>query len=424
MALNGPDWQMEEAHVARLRAEFDGCDSTSSGFLGRDELTTLTQRLHLQEHLPHLQERLLGPRGDRQVNFEQFKDGFVAVLSRSLDFSTSEDDSSYLEPEQQQQEEALEGALGSKVSSDVSFLCTSASPVSSALHRERSFHFMSSSSLTVGLRLLSVLDDGDGTARPDHVLSLWRDEGLQDSPSVLQMLDFSLDEPLSLSDLTLALDNELLVSGHSVHQAALICYRTELQHLQTLVEQSCGERDKAKSDLDQVELRNLKLLQEVDDRQNQEETSAQDRIRQVELSCRGRLSALRSQMEQEAESMLQQIEREKSVLQRTVVELTSREDDLQGELCALRQVRQEKDSVENFALDQEVSGLRLRLSQSQLNVNKLHQELERLLLDKLVCPTLAALSERGRVSHVLLVLFSDWPLEFGSAARCGLTDSG
>lgn len=33
-----------------------------------------------------------------QVNFEEFKDGFVAVLSHSLDFSTSEDDSSYLEP--------------------------------------------------------------------------------------------------------------------------------------------------------------------------------------------------------------------------------------------------------------------------------------------------------------------------------------
>lgn len=34
----------------------------------------------------------------RQVNFDEFKEGFVAVLSRSLDFSTSEEDSSYLEP--------------------------------------------------------------------------------------------------------------------------------------------------------------------------------------------------------------------------------------------------------------------------------------------------------------------------------------
>lgn len=32
------------------------------------------------------------------MNFEDFKDGFVAALSHSLDLSTSEDDSSYLEP--------------------------------------------------------------------------------------------------------------------------------------------------------------------------------------------------------------------------------------------------------------------------------------------------------------------------------------
>lgn len=32
------------------------------------------------------------------MNFEEFKEGFVAVLSRSLDFSTSEEESSYLEP--------------------------------------------------------------------------------------------------------------------------------------------------------------------------------------------------------------------------------------------------------------------------------------------------------------------------------------
>lgn len=32
-----------------------------------------------------------------QVNFEEFKEGFVEVLSRSLGLSTSEEDSSYLD---------------------------------------------------------------------------------------------------------------------------------------------------------------------------------------------------------------------------------------------------------------------------------------------------------------------------------------
>lgn len=50
--------------------------------------------------------------------------------------------------------------------------------------------------------------------------------------SLSQTLDFPLEERLSLADLTLALDNELLVSGNGIHQAALISYKNEIQHLQ------------------------------------------------------------------------------------------------------------------------------------------------------------------------------------------------
>ncbi|XP_071370846.1 ninein-like protein, partial [Centroberyx affinis] len=113
---------MEEAehsrYVAQLKAEFDGCDSTATGFLDRDELTELCRRLQLDTHLPLLLHTLLGEQpysrthththththtllGEQpysRVNFEEFKEGFVAVLSRSLDFSTSEEESSYLEP--------------------------------------------------------------------------------------------------------------------------------------------------------------------------------------------------------------------------------------------------------------------------------------------------------------------------------------
>lgn len=49
---------------------------------------------------------------------------------------------------------------------------------------------------------------------------------------VFQTLDFSLDERLSLAELTLALDNELLVSGNGIHQAALISYKNEIHFLQ------------------------------------------------------------------------------------------------------------------------------------------------------------------------------------------------
>lgn len=43
------------------------------------------------------------------MNFEEFKEGFVAVLSRSLDFSTSEEDSSYLEPGERKENILIRG---------------------------------------------------------------------------------------------------------------------------------------------------------------------------------------------------------------------------------------------------------------------------------------------------------------------------
>ncbi|MEQ2226209.1 hypothetical protein ILYODFUR_025242 [Ilyodon furcidens] len=91
----------EEEHshyVAQLKAEFKSCDTTATGFLDRDELTELCRKLQLDAHLPLLLDTLLGERPYGRVNFEEFKDGFVAILSRCLDFNTSEDNSSYLEP--------------------------------------------------------------------------------------------------------------------------------------------------------------------------------------------------------------------------------------------------------------------------------------------------------------------------------------
>ncbi|KAK5908955.1 hypothetical protein CgunFtcFv8_016970 [Champsocephalus gunnari] len=85
-------------YVSQLKVEFDSCDSTSSGLLDRDALRELCSKLRLDAHLALLTHTLLGEGRHARVNFEEFKEGFVAVLSRSLDFSASEDDSSYLQP--------------------------------------------------------------------------------------------------------------------------------------------------------------------------------------------------------------------------------------------------------------------------------------------------------------------------------------
>lgn len=375
---------MEEAehshYVAQLRAEFDSCDTTATGFLDREELTVLCRKLQLDAHLPLLLDTLLGTRTYARVNFEEFKEGFVAVLSRSLDFSTSEDDSSYLEPvvpeevkpkfvkgtkrygrrsrpdnkpdsaltcdsedsppsrneptdlspgvrraklrrstslesveslksdedagsqkeniqpdfqskglhqknvelgvvvgegrvcdggiltemcghlglQQLNTEELdlllrkLDPDLDGKVSlRDFQKVLRSSAPIScstpvrpadlqrapqqsEAASEEHTARSTTPSLLTatVGQRVLSRLDDGSGCSNPERVMALWTEEGIRNSRDILQTLDFPLEERLSLADLTLALDNELLVSGNGIHQAALISYKNEIQYLQ------------------------------------------------------------------------------------------------------------------------------------------------------------------------------------------------
>ncbi|XP_078261430.1 ninein-like protein isoform X6 [Rhinoraja longicauda] len=89
----------QKEYVCQLRQEFGQCDSSGSGYLDRDGLTDLCQSLHLDTQLPVLLQTLLGSSPHTRVNFEEFKEGFVAVLSAGIDLSTSEDDSSYFKPD-------------------------------------------------------------------------------------------------------------------------------------------------------------------------------------------------------------------------------------------------------------------------------------------------------------------------------------
>ncbi|MBN3275562.1 NINL protein, partial [Polyodon spathula] len=93
---------MDEAeqnrYVSQLKGVFDSCDTTGTGYLDQGELTELCHKLHLEAHLPVLLKTLLGTDHYARVNFEEFKEGFVAVLSNFLELSTSEEESIYLEP--------------------------------------------------------------------------------------------------------------------------------------------------------------------------------------------------------------------------------------------------------------------------------------------------------------------------------------
>ncbi|XP_062851228.1 ninein-like protein [Trichomycterus rosablanca] len=548
---------MDEAeqnrYVAQLKEEFDSCDTTGTGYLDKEELTVLCHKLSLDAHLPLLLDVLLGPEHYARVNFEEFKEGFVAVLSRSLDLSTSEEESSYLEPvpeevspkfvkgtkrygrrsrpdktastpkantenlppfnteqddtsfvsvrraklrrstslesveslksdedtasnkvtsgeqdssqnsvhfEAQGQlklwkpnssgsrkyhtgpcqdvtdvqvkaiwEELGVGAEGTLNKQELSKVCnhiglkdlqteeldalfrkldkdldgrvsltefqkglfrhgdlpapTAAStpvrliaqhPLSQAFE-EQVVRSASPSLLSaaVGQRLLSRLDDGSGCTSPEQVIAVWTEEGIRNSRDILQTLDFSLEERLSLAELTLALDNELLVSGNGIHQAALISYKDEIQFLQMLANQACLERDKIKADLELADRRNLQLVREIDDRHATMESLNESKIKDLEQGYREKLCALRSETEQENEVLLQQLEREKDKLKDEVEILRAQEASLQREVNT---------AIEEYTrLEEENCALKKKLSESESTIAKL-KELNHVLQDK------------------------------------------
>ncbi|XP_027862797.1 ninein-like protein isoform X2 [Xiphophorus couchianus] len=522
---------MEEAepsrYVTQLRAEFDSCDSTATGFLDREELTELSRKLQLDAYLPLLLDTLLGERPHGRVNFEEFKNGLVVVLSHSLDFSTSEDDSSYLVPAIPQEvkpkfvkgakrygrrsrpetqsstsldstptrtkpmdlnldssppgvhraklrrstslesveslksdeetgssrldqqlfhnKDQQQDAGGRAGGCDVAAVCDhldlqeallqrldanrdanldanrdgrvairkvlwsstptlSSTPIRSAdlqrapLWNQQLVPDGSARSLitaTVGPRVLTRLDDGSGGTSPERVAALWAEAGIRNSQQILQSLDFPLEERLSLSDLTLVLDNELLLSANSVHQAALISYRTEIQHLQEALEQASRERDKLRSDLDRADQQNLQLVREADDRHASMEALNQNRIRDLESDFRRRAAALRLQAEQENEVLLQQGERERSALRQELQLLRGKEAELQEELDAAAQ--------EKLRLQQELSALQSALREADGSVQRLQTDLDQLLLHKLggLDPAGAGLSHEERFCELL-----------------------
>ncbi|XP_032705326.1 ninein-like protein isoform X1 [Lontra canadensis] len=91
------DDEEENHYVSQLREVYSSCDTTGTGFLDREELTQLCLKLHLEKQLPILLQTLLGNDHFARVNFEEFKEGFVAVLSSSAGVGSSDEDSSSLE---------------------------------------------------------------------------------------------------------------------------------------------------------------------------------------------------------------------------------------------------------------------------------------------------------------------------------------
>ncbi|MBN3317838.1 NINL protein, partial [Atractosteus spatula] len=582
----GMDEEEQNHYVSQLREVFDSCDTTGTGYLDKEELSELCRKLHLEPHLPVILSTLLGPGHYARVNFEEFKEGFVAVLSHSLELSTSEEESSYLEPvlaeevrpkyvkgtkrygrrsrpeargseveiaedpetpgpraargepfswgartEQLRRSASLEsvevsgrqpraapgllpggswlhireplvfepvsGGHGGRFSRDsfplhsalpepapihvscqvrgqsrrwkpdavgsprqtagprdvtdgqmkaiwdelgvggsgylnrqeLSLVCDSiglgglqseeldalfarldkdrdgrvslkefqeglfrpaplSAPTTSTPIKPQQWGSLSQAfedsasrsarpsvlSTTVGPRLLSCLDDGSGGASAEQVIGIWSSEGIRNGKDILQILEFPLDEKLSLAELTLALDNELLSSANGIHQAALISYKSEIQFLHVQAEQACKERDKLKADLERAEKRNLQLVREVDDRHAAMESLNESKIKDLEQDYRDKLSAIRSDLERENELLWQQANQQKAKLEEDLATLWAEDTSLRADVTAAAE--------ENSHLEKEVNELRKKLSESEKTISKLQKDLDNLLMSK------------------------------------------
>uniref|UniRef100_A0A4W4EC88 Ninein-like protein n=1 Tax=Electrophorus electricus TaxID=8005 RepID=A0A4W4EC88_ELEEL len=217
-------------------------------------------------------------------------------------------------------------------------------------------------SATVGQRLLTRLDDGSGYTTPERVVALWTEEGIRNSKDILQTLDFSLEERLTAG------------SGNGIHQANNMLMMSYYCYFRGLVHQACQERDKAKADLELTDRHNLQLIREIDDHHATMESLNESKVKDLEQDFRDKLTALRNETERDNEMLLQQAKREQAKLNEEVALLKAQEGSLKEEATTTIK--------ENSRLEEEISDLKGRLSESESTISKLRRDLDHVLQDK------------------------------------------
>ncbi|KAK1791790.1 hypothetical protein P4O66_013769, partial [Electrophorus voltai] len=180
-------------------------------------------------------------------------------------------------------------------------------------------------SSTIGLRLFSTLDDGTGHTAVEQLLDTWLEEGVDNGCEILQALDFSLDGRINLSELSVALENELLGAKNSIHQAALASFKTEIRHLLERVDLELRQKEKIISDLEKAEKLKSQLASEVDENHSAIERINDLNLRKLEQEHKERMVALRTELSKEVELVQQQANQQREELEHEISRI--REDE-------------------------------------------------------------------------------------------------
>ncbi|KFO93693.1 Ninein, partial [Buceros rhinoceros silvestris] len=227
---------------------------------------------------------------------------------------------------------------------------------------------------TAGFCLFSSLDDGMGYGCVEGVLDCWHQEGIENSQEILKALDFSLDEKVSLTELTLALENELLITKNGVHQAALASFKTEIRHLLERVDQVAREKEKLRSDLEKAEKLKSLMASEVDDHHAAIERRNEYNLRKLDEEYKERIAALKNELRREREQILQQANKQRLELEQEIEKLKTDENYMRDRLALSLK--------ENSRLESELLETGEKLAEYESLASKLQRNLENVLAEK------------------------------------------
>ncbi|XP_031458147.1 ninein isoform X3 [Phasianus colchicus] len=227
---------------------------------------------------------------------------------------------------------------------------------------------------TIGFCLFSGLDDGMGYGCVEGILDCWHQEGVENSQDVLKALDFSLDGKVNLTELTLALENELLITKNSIHQAALASFKTEIRHLLERVDQVAREKEKLRSDLEKAEKLKSLMASEVDDHHAAIERRNEYNLRKLDEEYKERIGALKNELRKEREQILQQANRQRLELEQEIEKLKTDENYIRDRLTLSLK--------ENSRLESELLETGEKLAEYESLANKLQRNLENVLAEK------------------------------------------
>ncbi|XP_053358384.1 ninein isoform X1 [Clarias gariepinus] len=229
-------------------------------------------------------------------------------------------------------------------------------------------------SSTIGLRLFSELDDGTGHTAVELLLDAWLEEGVENGSEILQALDFSLGGKVNLSELTAALENELMVTKNSIHQAALASFKAEIRCLLERVDLELRQKEKLHSDLEKAEKLKSQLASEVDEHHSTIERINDLNLRKLEQEHKDRVVSLRADLCKEVELVQQQANQQREELEQEMSRIREDETYLREHLTLTVK--------ENRRLEAELLDSTERLIEADAQINKLQKNLDNVLREK------------------------------------------